>query len=110
MIRIVSPYLFLPRYERSDGTVYLDGKESLFQWLENYPDGRIEIVTNSVLTSDNFFAQAMIDMETAPRLLLPAEQRAIWRNTTLDESEFNNDLVESKLWQKLVANPRIKIY
>ena len=29
-------------------------------WLRDHPNGRLEIITNSVLTSDNIFAQAII--------------------------------------------------
>ena len=110
VLRIVSPYLFVAQYERADGTVYQDGKEALHEWLEEYPDSRIEIITNSVLTSDNFFAQAMIDMDTAPRLLLDSEQKMQWRERNLDNSEYNDELIMSPLWQEMVNNPQIKIY
>jgi len=110
VIRIVSPYLFIPRYERTDGTVYHDGKVSILEWLEAHPDSRIEIVTNSVLTSDNHFAQAMIDMDTAPRLLLNEEQKKLWRDNKLENSEYNAAMLESPLWQAMVNNPQVKIY
>ncbi len=110
VLRIVSPYLFIPRYERKDGTVYHDGQEELRNWLNEHPDNRIEIITNSSLTSDNYFAQSIIDMDTAPRLLLTPEMEAHWQQKNLDESEYNSDLVESELWQTMVNNPRIKIY
>ena len=108
-IRVVSPYLFVPAYERSDGTVYHDGAVELEQWLERHPDNRIEIITNSTLTSDNFFAQAIIDMDTAPRLLLDMETKEHWRQS-LKKSELDPSLVKSEHWQALVANPRVKIY
>ncbi|NOR80579.1 MAG: phospholipase, partial [Methyloprofundus sp.] len=78
-------------------------------WLEENPGSNIELITNSVLTSDNFSAQAVIDMETAPRLLLSPELLERWRSD-LDEGEFNPELVESEEWKKMVNNPRIKIY
>jgi len=108
-IRIVSPYLFVPAYERSDGSVYHDGAVELEQWLQRHPDNRIEIITNSTLTSDNFFAQAIIDMDTAPRLLLDAKTKEHWRQS-LKKSELDPSLVKSDHWQALVANPRVRIY
>ena len=110
VIRIVSPYLFIPRYERTDGTVYRDGSENMHGWLKAHPESRVEIVTNSVLTSDNHFAQAIIDMDTAPILLLNEEQKKQWRNSKLDKSEYNAELLESPLWREMVDNPQIKIY
>jgi putative cardiolipin synthase len=110
VMRMVSPYLFVPRYERKDGTVYYDGQEEMRKWLNENPTNRIEIITNSSLTSDNFFAQAIIDMDTAPRLLLTPEMEAQWQQKKLEQSEFNPELVESKLWQQLINNPRIQIY
>ncbi len=110
VIKIVSPYLFIPRYERKDGTVYHDGAVNLQQWLDEHPGSRIEIITNSVLTSDNYFAQAMIDMETAPRLLLNKDQKEQWLKNKLADSEYNSALVESSLWQEMISNPQIRIY
>lgn len=110
VVRIVSPYLFIGRYERTDGTVYRDGRDNLVAWLEEHPESRIEIITNSVLTSDNQFAQSMIDMDTAPRLLLNEEQKKQWRDKKLDNSEYNAALLDSPLWQQMVNNPQVKIY
>lgn len=108
-LRIVSPYLFVPAYERSDGSVYHDGAVAVAEWLQQHPDNRIEIITNSVLTSDNFFAQSIIDMDTAPRLLLDDATIERWRGD-LDDSEENPDLVSSAHWRELVSNPRVLIY
>lgn len=108
-VRIVSPYLFIPKYERDDGDVYHDGADNLQNWLAKHPDNRVEIVTNSVLTSDNFFAQAIIDMDTAPSLLLDGDTTKRWRKK-LDSSELNPELVESERWQQLINNPRVRIY
>ncbi len=108
-VRIVSPYLFVPAYERSDGSVYHDGAVALQNWLDRHPENRIEIVTNSVLTSDNFFTQAIIDMDTAPRLLLDKESKELWRDT-LKKGELNPALVESDRWREMVSNPRVRIY
>jgi phosphatidylserine/phosphatidylglycerophosphate/cardiolipin synthase-like enzyme len=108
-IRIVSPYLFMPEYTTSSGEVLHDGKDALDTWLDQDPERRIEIVTNSVLTSDNVLAQSMIDIDMAPRLLLTDELRAFWGRDTW-EGEMNPQLVESEEWKELIANPRIKIY
>jgi phosphatidylserine/phosphatidylglycerophosphate/cardiolipin synthase-like enzyme len=52
----------------------------------------------------------MIDMDTAPRLLLNEEQKKLWRDKKLANSEYNAELLESPLWREMVNNPRIKIY
>jgi cardiolipin synthase C len=108
-LRIVSPYLFVPKLERDDGSVYHDGSTEVQKWLDENPDNRLEIVTNSILTSDNFFAQAIIDMDTAPRLLLDAETIKRWRKS-LEKSELNPELVKSDHWRQLINNPQVRIY
>lgn len=108
-LRVVSPYLFVPKLERADGSVYHDGSTDVYEWLDAHPDNRVEIVTNSVLTSDNFFAQAIIDMDTAPRLLLDEPTRQHWRKS-LEKSELDPDLMESEHWQRLINNPQVRIY
>ena len=107
--RIVSPYLFLARYYDDDGNLLLDEVQRVLEWLEEDPDNRYEMITNSVLTSDNFPAQAIVDMDMAPRMLLDAEHRQAWRSD-LAESELNPELVESETWRKLVNHPQLSIY
>ena len=108
-IRIVSPYLFLAEYKNKDGEIVNDEAENFRRWLEEHPDATLEIITNSVLTSDNFPAQSVIDMETAPRLYLPPEIREQW--LSLDgKEEADSELVNSEKWQELVGNPRLKVY
>ena len=108
-LRMVSPYLFMPEYTSSSGEVLHDGKDDLDAWLAADPERRVEVITNSVLTSDNFLAQAIIDIDMAPRMLLTDELRAIWEGDTW-EGETNPEIVESEEWKRLIANPRIKIY
>ena len=50
----------------------------------------------------------MIDMDMAPRILLPPDLVEKWRETK--QEEFQSELVNSKEWQELINNPRIKIY
>jgi len=69
------PHLFLAEYKTEDGETVHDDAEEFIQWLEDNPDATLEIITNSVLTSDNFPAQSVIDMETSPRLYMPPEMR-----------------------------------
>ena len=109
-LRIVSPYLFLALYTNKQGSVVFDGAKELHQLMEDHPELRVEIVTNSVLTSDNFFTQSVIDMDMAPRLLLTPELQETWLSSDLDKSEFNPELVGSDEWRRLVKNPRIVIY
>lgn len=108
-LRIVSPYLFSGKYRDDDDNVTFDGAKEIHQLLDEHPDTRIEIVTNSVMTSDNFFAQAMIDMDMAPRMLLTPELQEAWVSD-LKEGEFNPKIVESPEWKRLVNHPRIFIY
>ena len=109
-LRIVSPYLFMATYEGDDsGRSDYDDVRFLLQLLEDHPDSTIEIVTNSALTSDNPFAQAVIDMETAPRLLLTPEVIEKWREGYVKD-EPPRELVESQEWRELVSNPRLRIY
>lgn len=107
--RIVSPYLFAAQYYDEDDNIVFDGAQSVREWLEQNPDSTIEIVTNSVLTSDNFSAQAVIDMNMAPRLLLTPEMQAAWLESS-EDSELNPALVENEEWRSLVAHPRLKVY
>lgn len=102
---VVSPYLFIPRYKNKRGDVTRDGAQNTLAALEKHPNTEIHIITNSVLTSDNFFTQSVIDMDTAPRLLLDPASYAAWLDT-----EHNPALTESALWRKLINHPRIHIY
>jgi hypothetical protein len=107
--RIVSPYFFMARYYDEEGNEIFDGVKEIHKWLEEHPGASFELITNSVLTSDNFFTQAVIDMDTAPRLLLSPELLEQWL-ASLEKGEFNPELVESEAWKKMINNPRIKIY
>jgi putative cardiolipin synthase len=107
--RIVSPYLFLAEYRKKDGTIVRDEAEEFRRWLEDHPEAELEIISNSVLTSDNFPAQSVIDMETAPRLLLPPEMREAWLNLDAGE-ETTAALVSSEEWRALVSHPRLRVY
>ena len=106
-LRISSPYYFLARYDDAEGDVVFDTVKNTYRWLEENPQSSVEIITNSVLTSDNFSAQAVIDMDTAPQLLLSPELLEQWLSG-LEEGEFNPELVESEAWKKSVNNPRLK--
>jgi len=108
-LRIVSPYLFLAEYRNRDGTLVRDEAEEFRQWLDDHPDAELEIISNSVLTSDNFPAQSVIDMETAPRLLLPPELREAWLGLKAGE-ETTAALVNSETWRELVNHPRLRVY
>jgi phosphatidylserine/phosphatidylglycerophosphate/cardiolipin synthase-like enzyme len=108
-LRIVSPYLFAGVYKNEEGEVVYDDVKNVHEFLKDNPDVKIEIITNSVLTSDNFFTQAVIDMEMAPRLLLSLEQQEQWLSDT-EDGEFNPELVESEEWKKRINHPQIFIY
>jgi len=108
-VRIVSPYLFMPEYTNSAGEVIHDGKNEIEEFLASDPERSIEIVTNSVLTSDNNLAQSIIDIDMAPRMLLSGDIKKAWQAETW-EGETNPEVVESEQWKKMIANPRIKFY
>lgn len=108
-LRMVSPYLFSGRYKNEEGVVVYDGAQRILSILKNNPNMKLEVITNSVMTSDNLFTQAIIDMEMVPRLLLTPELQKIWRSDA-DSSEFNPDIVESAEWKKLVNHPQVFIY
>jgi putative cardiolipin synthase len=108
-VRIVSPYLFLAEYKNKNGKLVRDEAKEFRQWLEEHPDATLEIITNSVLTSDNFPAQSVIDMETAPRLLLPPEVRDEWLSLK-GKKETDSALVDSEQWRILVNNPQLRVY
>ena len=107
--RIVSPYLFIARYKDREGKIIYDGAKQMLAALEEYPDVSFEIITNSVLTSDNFFTQSVIDMDTAPRLLLTPRMQEDWLESA-EKSESNPDFINSEEWRTLIAHPRIGIY
>lgn len=108
-MRIVSPYFFFAEYKSKDGKTEFDGAASVLEILKQNPDSTFEMVTNSILTSDNFMAQSVIDMDTAPRMLLSPEMAKRWR-ASLKNGEIDTALVESPEWKAMVNNPRIRIY
>lgn len=108
-IQLVSPYLFAALYKDKDKNIVLDDAANILKRLEDNPDLTINIVTNSVLTSDNFFTQAIIDMDLAPRLLLSKEFQVWWLEKP-EKSELNPELVESEDWVRMVNHPRLHIY
>ena len=108
-LRIVSPYLFSGKYYNAEGEVVYDGAKNLLKTLEERPELRIEIVTNSVMTSDNFFTQAIIDFDMAPRLLLTPEMQEAWLSAA-DDSETNPTVAESDEWNRLINHPQVFIY
>ncbi|MBT8128132.1 MAG: phospholipase, partial [Gammaproteobacteria bacterium] len=108
-LQIVSPYLFSGVYYDEEGELVFDGAKETLAFLEQNPDFKLEIITNSVMTSDNFFTQAIIDMDMAPRYLLTPEMQKAWLSG-LDKGEFNPDIVESEEWQRLINHPQVFIY
>ena len=108
-IRIISPYLFVARYKNEEGEVIYDGTKEILKLLSKYPDLRIEIITNSVLTSDNSFTQAIIDMDMTPRFLLTPELQKIWLSSN-EEGELNPEVVESEEWKRLINHPQLFVY
>ena len=108
-IRIVSPYLFAAYYKDDDGNVVVDDAKTIRDWLEQHPNSSIDIVTNSVLTSDNFSTQSVIDIDLVPRLLMTEDMKEQW-GSKQDDSELIAELVHSDEWIEMVNHPRLRIY
>ena len=108
-LRVISPYLFIGKYEDAEGNVIYDGVKEVHDLLRDNPEMRLEVITNSVMTGDNKFTQAIIDMDMMPRLLLTPELQEVWLSD-LEEGEFNSAVVESDKWKNLVMHPQIFIY
>ena len=108
-IRIVSPYLFAAYYKDSDGNVTIDGAQRLIDWVEQHPNSTVDIVTNSVLTADNFPTQAVIDINLAPRLLMTEDMQEQW-GSKQEDSDRIMELVQSDAWIKMVNHPQIRIF
>ncbi|MBT8438566.1 MAG: phospholipase, partial [Gammaproteobacteria bacterium] len=108
-LQIVSPYLFSGKYYDEDGELIHDGAREMLEYLSDNPGFELKIITNSVMTSDNFFTQAIIDMDMAPRFLLTPEMQKAWLSD-LEEGEFNPDVVESEEWKRLINHPQVFIY
>ncbi len=108
-LRVVSPYLFMTQYYDKDGNIVEDSVANIHQWLSENPKGRFEIITNSVMTSDNVLTQSVIDMEVGPRLLLTPEIERAWLSG-LKKGELNPEVVNTEEWKALVNNPQIFVY
>jgi len=108
-LQIVSPYLFSGVYYDEEGEVIYDGAKETLELLRKNPDFRLEVITNSVMTSDNFFTQAIIDMGMTPRFLLTPELQEAWLSK-VEKGEFNPEIVESEEWKRLINHPQVFIY
>ena len=101
--------MFAALFKDKDGNVELDEAQNILSWLDRNPQSTIELLTNSVVTSDNFSTQAVIDMDMVPRLLLSEEMQKQWLAKP-EQSELNPELVESEAWIAVVNHARLKIY
>ncbi|WP_163134564.1 phospholipase D-like domain-containing protein [Agarivorans sp. Alg241-V36] len=109
-VRIVSPYLFLQSDLLKDEGKIERELNVAEMWLAENPGSTIEVLTNSVLSSDNFFTQAVIDMSTVPTVLMSDEIREQWLDEDLSKNEENPEFLNSEAWQKLINHPRITFY
>lgn len=109
MFRIVSPYFFVSHYLTEDGEDSFDSSENILKLLRDNPDSSIEMITNSTLTSENFLVQGVVDMHTAPRLLLSPAQMEKWKSIKAKD-ERDSMLVKSTEWNDMVQQGRLRIY
>lgn len=103
-IKVISPYAFLAKYNSPGELNFYDGREEIKKWLDEDKERTIEVISNSVLTSDNFMAQSIIDIDSVPRALLPPELIKLW------QKEESKKLAENSDWLKSIQHPRLKIY
>lgn len=104
-IKVISPYAFLAEFNSSSSEEYFDGRLAIDKWLSEDPERTIEVISNSVLTSDNFFAQSIIDIDSVPRALLPPEMIEDWQGRELSDEFELADVI-----QKYSINPRVRFY
>jgi hypothetical protein len=108
-LQIVSPYLFSGTYYDEEGELVYDGAKETLHMLSKNPDFRLEVITNSVMTSDNFFTQAIIGMGMTPRFLLTPELQKAGLSQ-VEKGEFNPEIVETEEWKRLINHPQVFIY
>ena len=108
-IKVISPYFFISYYKDADEQLVYDGAQKVRMLLEQNPELTIEIVTNSVMTSDNFMTQAIIDIDMIPRLLLDDATRAQWQ-TLSDDEEWQSQFTRNEQWRKQINHPRLHVY
>ena len=107
-LRIVSPYFFFAQYRLTQRGPAFDGAATLLALVEQNPEMQLELLTNSVVSSDNPLTQAVIDMDTAPRLLLDEPGLREWRRRAGDGSL--DELAQDPTWQALMNHPRVHVY
>jgi putative cardiolipin synthase len=92
-VAIISPYLWLSNEEMANLKV----------WLDEKPERRLDIYTNSVLTSDNMLAQTLVDQALGPVLLGDgkySDRIRIFQYGRADAIELGGKGVYGKLHQK----------
>ncbi|WP_171022244.1 phospholipase D-like domain-containing protein [Thalassotalea litorea] len=109
-VRLVSPYIFLANEEPEEKDGRYQELAGIREWLAADPERTIEIITNSVMSSDNFMTQSIIDMEMVPRMLSNDPKFIDEWQDDLEVSEENPDFIGSEDFQKAINNPRIKVY
>ncbi|MBK9294733.1 MAG: hypothetical protein IPM57_09865 [Oligoflexia bacterium] len=101
-VTIVSPYLWL-----SDGSKKgtLNEIGMIREWLKGNPRRHLYVYTNSVITSDNIPAQALVDMVTAPKLMLDPElsgRVTVYEYGRINDAALGGTKVYGKLHYKAV--------
>lgn len=118
-IHIITPYLFLTTSTSSyidkrwqelypEIEVVQKGDIELFvTWLKNDSRRRLRIITNSILTTDNLPAQAMVDLDVAPVMVDFAKRAGVLHQLdfrelgTLKAKKFGGTESYGKLHAKL---------
>jgi putative cardiolipin synthase len=96
-ILICSPYIYLTDKEISE----------LATWLKEDSSRVLKLITNSSATSDNLFAQSMVENFVMPKLIaelkkknIPEKQFEILAYGNLDNKEFGGKIPQGKLHAK----------
>lgn len=96
-ILICSPYIYLTDKEI----------DFLVNWLHQNPNRTLRIITNSSATSDNLFAQAMVEHFVMPKLIEKLKQTGVSEKQfeilaygNLDNKEFGGKIPQGKLHAK----------
>jgi putative cardiolipin synthase len=96
-ILICSPYIYLTDKEM----------DFLVSWLAQNPSRKFRLITNSTSTSDNLFAQAMVEYFVMPKLMkkltdakIPIKQFEVLAYGNTQNKEFGGKVAQGKLHAK----------
>lgn len=108
-IRIVSPYIYMTPEEIDSMVAWLAQPTGEKDAQGNEIKKTLEVVTNSIMTSDNMLAQVIVDEETLKNLLDKATKHGVTEQITLmelgqeDAIELGGTVAYGKLHAKYIT-------